>query len=83
YWHLTLVFPFALFPLLLLLEQWSQGREQKLRRYLLWAACYCIAVNLVAAHDSRKFSYEYSFGEQVEHYLQQHPKLQQHTQAGE
>ena len=42
-----------------------------------------VAVNLIAAHDSRKFSYEYSFGKQVEHYLQQHPKLQQHTQAGE
>ena len=83
YWHLTLVFPFALFPLLLLMEHWSLGREEKVRRYLLLAACYCIAVNLVAATDSRKFSYGHSFGEQVERYLQQHPTLQHHTKAGE
>ena len=83
YWHLTLVFPFALFPLLLWLEHWSLGREHKVCRYLLWAACYCIAVNLVAAHDSRKFAYRYDYADQVNLYLQQHPVLKLHPASKE
>ena len=70
YWHLIIAFPFALFPVVLLLRHWAQGQSQKrVARCLLLAACYCLCVNLVAANDSRKFSYRVSFQEQVDSWL--------------
>lgn len=71
YWHLMLVFPYALFPLLLLLVRWGELYPQWVGKGLWAAALFCIAVNLIAANDSTKFSYKANYREQVLEYVQQ------------
>ncbi len=78
YWHLMIAFPFAQIPLLLFIRHWAQPQtDRRLTQALLFAACYCLCVNLVAANDSRKFSYQVSFKTQTEAYVaeQQHQGL--------
>ncbi|MCR4449629.1 3-deoxy-D-manno-octulosonic acid transferase [Aeromonas veronii] len=77
YWHLMLIFPYALFPILLLLVRWSRRYPQWVGKGLLAATLFCTAVNLIAACDSTKFSYQVDYKTQVLEYLQgmkQQPK---------
>jgi len=71
YWHLMLVFPYALFPVLLLLVKWRDAYPQWQGRALWGAIGFCVVVNLIAARDSTKFSYQADYATQVEHYLQE------------
>ncbi len=71
YWHLMLIFPYALFPILLLLVRWSRRYPQWLGKGLLAATLFCTAVNLIAACDSTKFSYQADYKTQVLEYLQE------------
>ncbi len=71
YWHLMLIFPYALFPILLLLVRWSRRYPQWLGQGLLAATLFCTAVNLIAACDSTKFSYQADYKTQVLEYLQE------------
>ncbi len=71
YWHLMLIFPYALFPILLLLVLWSRRYPQWVGKGLLAATLFCTAVNLIAACDSTKFSYQADYKTQVLEYLQE------------
>ncbi|MGL5565494.1 MAG: hypothetical protein ACRDC4_07150 [Plesiomonas sp.] len=71
YWHLMLIFPYALFPILLLLVRWSRRYPQWVGKGLLAATLFCTAVNLIAACDSTKFSYQADYKIQVLEYLQE------------
>lgn len=71
YWHLMLIFPYALFPILLLLVRWSRRYPQWVGKGLLAATLFCTAVNLIAACDSTKFSYQVDYKTQVLEYLQE------------
>lgn len=71
YWHLMLIFPYALFPMLLLLVEWSRRYPQWVGKGLLAATLFCTVVNLIAATDSTKFSYQVDYQQQVETYLQE------------
>ncbi len=71
YWHLMLIFPYALFPILLLLVRWSRRYPQWLGKGLLAATLFCTAVNLIAACDSTKFYYQADYKTQVLEYLQE------------
>lgn len=71
YWHLMLIFPYALFPILLLLVRWSRRYPQWVGKGLLAATLFCTAVNLIAACDSTKFSYQADYKAQVLEYLQE------------
>nr|WP_254203541.1 3-deoxy-D-manno-octulosonic acid transferase [Aeromonas sp. FDAARGOS 1407] len=71
YWHLMLIFPYALFPMLLLLVEWSRRYPQWMGKGLLAATLFCTVVNLIAATDSTKFSYQADYQQQVETYLQE------------
>lgn len=71
YWHLMLIFPYALFPILLLLVRWSRRYPQWVGKGLLVATLFCTAVNLIAACDSTKFSYQADYKTQVLEYLQE------------
>lgn len=71
YWHLMLIFPYALFPILLLLVRWSRRYPQWVGKGLLAATLFCTAVNLIAACDSTKFSDQADYKTQVLEYLQE------------
>ncbi len=72
-WHLIIVFGAALMPLLKLLNDNSDSLNA-LSRFRKWIGMvlicsYLILVNLVAAHDSYRFSYKVSFDQQVNEQL--------------
>ncbi len=71
YWHLISIFPFAILPLLYLARQWRVDNAQKFSTYALYLTAYFLLVNLIAAHDSRKFSYQVSYSEQTIEYIEQ------------
>lgn len=62
--------------MLLFIRHWAQQQtDRRLTQALLLAACYCLCVNLVAATDSRKFSYQVSFKTQTEAYVAKQQQL--------
>lgn len=71
YWHLMLVFPFALFPVISFIfnNQKAPYKYFSLNSYLLIFTIYFICVNLIAANDSQKYSYNVNYKEQTEIYL--------------
>lgn len=72
YWHLILIFPFSLLPLLVLVEGWQRTRADSVAKWFLASAGFFIAVNLVAAQDSHRFSYTVDFRPQVQKYVDEH-----------
>jgi hypothetical protein len=69
YWHLLIVFPFALMPLLMLFPSKPAipvfGRYLYTKSFVVVLCTYLIAVNLVASHDSERFSYRSSYADQL------------------
>jgi hypothetical protein len=70
YWHLILVFPFALFPVLLLLRLIFKVYPRALKGAGLSVLVFFVFVNIIVANDSRKFSYHASYYQQVIDYVQ-------------
>lgn len=68
YWHLMLVFPFALIPVLVFAEH-KQKFLFKTPTFLVSLAIYFLVINLVAANDSKKFSYKANYSEQTITYV--------------
>jgi len=73
YWHLMLVFPFALFPLLSLAfyDKKIQKKYLSLTTFILMTSFYFICVNLVASQDSQKYSYKVDYAQQTKIYIKQ------------
>ncbi|WP_163130285.1 3-deoxy-D-manno-octulosonic acid transferase [Agarivorans sp. Alg241-V36] len=71
YWHLIIAFAFALFPVLYYAEYWQQKRPERLAKITAIVAAYFLVVNLVASHDSNKYTYLIGYQEQVEAYLEE------------
>jgi hypothetical protein len=58
YWHLIMVFPFAIMPFLLYFEAHA---KQYLKFFLLFTVTYFTLLNLIGAIDSRKYSYKNNY----------------------
>lgn len=71
YWHLTLIFPFALFPVLYWIVCHAYRGAHANGRPVLVAAAILLLVNLVAVNDSRKFSYAVDYAQQTLDYVRQ------------
>ena len=71
YWHLILILPAALIPVWLWLLRILQPTMGSLFKPLLLAGVFLIAVNIVAINDSRKFSWQVSYADQVNAYVHQ------------
>ncbi|WP_017002665.1 hypothetical protein [Enterovibrio norvegicus] len=69
YWHLILTFPLALIPVLIAAETWRIAMPERFSRGLIALSAFFLVVNLVAAHDSDKYSYNVDYAEQVQQYL--------------
>ena len=69
YWHLMLVFPFALFPLLIFV---NQKKDVLFKTPLIfWLIAYFILINVIASNDSTKYSYESDYYQQTLTFLEQ------------
>jgi hypothetical protein len=69
YWHLTLIFPFALMPILVwLVRVFWRGAE-----ITLWPLCLAVfltvGINVVALNDSAKFSWQADYAQQTKDYV--------------
>lgn len=71
YWHLSVIFPIALIPVLFwLVKVFWRGAEKTI--WPLWAAVgLMVMINIVALNDSRKFSWQANYAEQVMIYVDQ------------
>lgn len=71
YWHLSLIFPIALMPVLFwLVKVFWRGAEKTI--WPLWVAvALMVMINVVALNDSRKFSWQANYAEQVMIYVDQ------------
>ena len=69
YWHLILIFPAAIMPVLIWVY-WAffKGSAVSLKP-LWWVAAFFVVTNLVAISDSRKFSWQASYADQVRQYV--------------
>lgn len=72
YWHLTLIFPFALFPIVFWADKYLKYSLVANPRGLVWVFAFFLVVNVVALNDSRKFSYKADYAEQTLRYVQEH-----------
>jgi len=68
YWHLMIIAPFSLIPLIIYLQRFQ---TKKYVKYFWILAIYFVVVNLVAAHDSYKFSYKQDYSQQINEQLEQ------------
>ena len=67
YWHLLIIFPFALIPFLLFVDMFH---IDKINKYFAPALVYLLFVSFVASIDSKKFSLNVDYSEQITQYLQ-------------
>ena len=67
YWHLLIIFPYALLPFLLFVDKFQMDKVSK---YFLPIVIYLVCINLVAAIDSKKYDLNANYSEQVTQYIQ-------------
>lgn len=71
YWHLTLIFPFALFPVLVWIMRYVSRSAERQARPVLVVAAFLVFVNVVAINDSDKFSFAADYAQQTMNYVRQ------------
>lgn len=75
YWHLILILPAAVMPVLWWFMKVLGPPEHVSIKPLVWVAVVLVVVNLVAINDSRKFSWQASYADQVNQYVQDITKM--------
>tara|TARA_B100000768_G_C11265685_1_gene370966 strand:+ start:796 stop:1347 length:552 start_codon:yes stop_codon:yes gene_type:complete len=68
YWHLIMLYPFAAMNMLIYLTH-NRINSSNFWWYLVLIGLFSVFVNLVASHDSVKFTYKVPYVEQVELWL--------------
>lgn len=66
YWHLIIVFPFAIMPFLVYFQKYS---ARYLKKFVIFVTLYFLMVNFIGAIDSRKFSIEKDYADNVREYV--------------
>jgi len=66
YWHLIIVFPYALMPFLLYVQKFELD---KISKYFIPVIVYLICINIIAAIDSKKYSHDVSYVDQTNKYV--------------
>ncbi len=66
YWHLIIVFPFAIIPFLVYFQTFSQ---KYLKKFLLFVTLYFLLINIMGAMDSRKYAWDRNYAEDVTAYV--------------
>jgi len=66
YWHLIIVFPFAIMPFLVYFKSYS---DKYLKKFILFVSLYFIFINTIGVIDSRKYSIDRDYAEDVKVYI--------------
>lgn len=67
YWHLIIVFPFAIIPVVIYLKEYAQKYMPKL---LIGVVIYFVFINLMGAIDSRKYSINTNYVQDTKAYIE-------------
>ena len=67
YWHLIIIFPFAIMPFLLYFQPYSQ---KYLKKFVLFTLSYFLLINIMGAVDSRKYSINTDYVKDTQAYIQ-------------
>jgi len=66
YWHLIIVFPFAIIPLLVYAKPYM---KKYLKSFVLFTLVYFLMINLMGAIDSRKYDLHVNYVQDVKQYI--------------
>ncbi|MBA1433144.1 MAG: 3-deoxy-D-manno-octulosonic acid transferase [Epsilonproteobacteria bacterium] len=66
YWHLIIIFPFAIMPFLIYFKPYSQNY---LKRFVLFTLSYFLLINIMGAIDSRKYDIKVNYVNDVNAYV--------------
>lgn len=66
YWHLIIIYPIALLPILVISNQWKENNKKLFNKLIVVFSLFLILVNLVAANGSNKYNYRVEYKDQVE-----------------
>jgi hypothetical protein len=66
YWHLIIVFPFAIMPLLIYFKPYTR---KYLKKFLLFSISYFVLINIMGAIDSRKYDIKVDYAADVNAYV--------------
>jgi hypothetical protein len=66
YWHLIIVFPFAIIPFLIYFKPYTQ---KYLKKFLLFSVSYFLLINIMGAIDSRKYDIKVNYANDVNSYV--------------
>lgn len=66
YWHLLIIFPYALLPFLLFATQYEDNHVNK---YFIPVIIYLIVINMIASIDSKKYSFDVDYSKQTNIYI--------------
>ncbi|MFT5661980.1 MAG: hypothetical protein ACI9TV_002628 [Sulfurimonas sp.] len=69
YWHLLIIFPFALLPFLLFIETLA---IEKINKYFFPVLIYLLCINFIAAIDSKKYDLNANYSNQVIKHIEIH-----------
>jgi len=66
YWHLIIVFPFAIMPFLIYFQKYS---NKYLTKFLIFSVSYFILINIMGAIDSKKYDIDKNYTDDVTSYV--------------
>jgi hypothetical protein len=66
YWHLIIVFPFAIMPFLFYFKKYS---SKYLKKFLFFTISYFLLINIIGAIDSRKYDIKVNYVHDVNAYI--------------
>lgn len=69
YWHLIIAFGFSLFPILIYIDSYICNDSKQVMKYILIIILYFGLINLIAANDSKKFSFTMDYHMQTLEYI--------------
>jgi len=70
YWHLIIVFPFALIPMLSFLSAQEKLRKELISKGLMALSVYFVVLNVIVANDSFKYTYKTDYTKQIDTYVE-------------
>jgi hypothetical protein len=70
YWHVIIAFGASLFPILIFIDSYIRKDSIQVVKYILIIILYFGLINLIAANDSKKFSYTLDYQTQTLEYVQ-------------
>ncbi|MDD2266021.1 3-deoxy-D-manno-octulosonic acid transferase [Sulfuricurvum sp.] len=71
YWHVIITFGVSLLPIIILIDSYISKDSKHVIKYLFIIILYFGLINLIAANDSKKYSYKADYSQQARQFVYQ------------